>query len=231
MDKRTKVYQVFESIATTYDKANERISLGCEGQWKDTLIRQVAQDALLGKHVLDVCCGTGDITLGIKSRRPDLDVTGLDFSPAMLAVAKAKEPSFQSIHWHCGDALQLPFQPHRFAAVTISFGLRNTTDYQAALGEMFRVAEPGGRLYCLDSFVPEQPWICPFYTLYFRYIMPFLGGGVAKRMQYQWLSDSTTQFLRVRELAALMEQVGWSHIETTTFLFGSCVLLTATKQV
>lgn len=224
MDKSQKVYDVFETIAPTYDSANTRISLGLEEAWKEALIQHVSAFVPTGGCVLDVCCGTGDIALGIQDRRPDIGMTGLDFSPAMLQVAKAKDTQ-QKIRWQCGNALHLPFREHTFSAVTISFGLRNTTDYGAVLEEMRRVTTPKGRLYCLDSFVPSSPWIRPFYTAYFRYLMPFLGGGVKKRAPYQWLFTSTQQFLRASALGQVMAQAGWKRIERKPFLFGACELL------
>ena len=152
--------------------------------------------------MLDVCCGTGDIAVAVASRRPDAAVTGLDFSPAMLDVARHKGAALENLTWREGDAMALPFGDDTFSAAAISFGLRNTPDYGAVLTEMTRVVCPGGWVYCLDSFVPDSPLIRPFYDLYFRGVMPLLGGGFRHRREYRWLWQSTRDFLRKRELTA-----------------------------
>ena len=177
MEKRRRVYGIFQGISQTYDGANRRISLGLEQSWKRGLVEAVASQVPDGGAVLDVCCGTGDIAVAVARRRPDAAVTGLDFSPAMLDVARHKGAALENLTWREGDAMALPFGDDTFSAVAISFGLRNTPDYGAVLTEMTRVVCPGGWVYCLDSFVPDSPLIRPFYDLYFRGVMPLLGGG------------------------------------------------------
>lgn len=222
--KGEKVYRVFQHISQNYDGANERISLGLERGWKKHLIRAVARQAEENSCVLDVCCGTGDISLALAKARPDLQLTGLDFSPAMLAVAKEKGRAFSNVTWQQGDAMHLPFADNTFSAVCISFGLRNTADYLHVLREMTRVVKPAGWVYCLDSFVPDSVVIKPFYSLYFRYIMPFLGGGWRYRKEYTWLWQSTRDFLRKKELFALFGQAGLTDRKMESHLFGACVL-------
>jgi len=222
--KQDLVYGIFQKISKDYDRANTRISLGMEKGWKRMLIDRLAQcppDA----EVLDVCCGTGDITLATAARRPGLKLVGLDFSPAMLEVAEAKRQGRENARFLQGDAMTLPFEAERFAASCISFGLRNTADYEQVLREMRRVTKPGGSIYCLDSFVPENPLIRPFYRLYFRFIMPRLGGRTKHVQEYQWLYESTQTFLRPGELEALFQQVGLKNIRTQRKLFGACVLI------
>lgn len=224
-EKRQKVFRVFETISAGYDRANGRISLGLEKHWKQALTKAVSDAVPPRGAVLDICCGTGDIALAIAGKRPDISVTGLDFSPAMLAVAaKKSRTQQQNISWQQGDALCLPFQDNSFSAVTISFGLRNTADYGLVLREMRRVTKPGGRLYCLDSYVPENRWVQPFYKLYFHHVMPFLGGGWTHREAYRWLSESTAQFVSGKKLSALCRDSGWKNVKEKPFLFGSCVL-------
>ena len=129
LSKREKVYHVFQQISQTYDRANGRISLGMESRWKDCLIEAVCEQAAKGSRVLDVCSGTGDIAISLAAHRPDLKVTGLDFSPAMLDVARKKGAPLANVTWQEGDAMNLPFEDNAFSAACISFGLRNTSDY------------------------------------------------------------------------------------------------------
>lgn len=229
LTKREKVFRVFQQISGSYDDANKRISLGLERRWKTKLVLEITRYAERESRVLDVCSGTGDIAIAVASRRTDLTVTGLDFSPAMLRVAQEKSRRLTNISWLEGDALQLPFADDTFSVVCISFGLRNTADYLKTLEEMTRVVKPGGLVLCLDSFVPDSPLVRPFYTLYFHYIMPFLGGGMRHRKEYIWLYQSTRAFLRRGELQKLFSRAGLIDLQMDSYLFGACVLHAGTK--
>lgn len=228
-NKQTRVYGIFQSISTDYDRANARISLGMQKNWKQMLVNRLAESLPTGASVLDVCCGTGDIALDTAEKRGDLQVVGLDFSPAMLAVAEGKKNGKENVRFLQGDAMALPFEENTFAAACISFGLRNTADYEQVLREMRRVVEPGGAIYCLDSFVPENPLIKPFYRIYFRYIMPLLGGGKKHRQEYQWLYESTQVFLQPRELEKLYHGVGLKEVGRKKRMFGACVMIWGQK--
>ena len=227
--KQTKVYGVFQNISEDYDRANARISLGMQRNWKQMLVNRLAASLPEGAAMLDVCCGTGDIALDTAERRGDLQVVGLDFSPAMLAVAEGKKQGKENVRFMQGDAMALPFGENQFAAACISFGLRNTADYEQVLREMRRVVEPGGAIYCLDSFVPESPLIKPFYRIYFRYLMPLLGGGKKHKQEYQWLYESTQVFLQPGELERLYRKVGLTAVGRKSRMFGACVLIWGQK--
>lgn len=227
--KRDRVFQVFQHISFSYDKANWRISLGMERSWKRKLIDTLLRRAAPGGAVLDVCSGTGDIAIAVAKSRPDLQVAGLDFSPAMLDVARQKSQALPNVSWREGDAMALPFSDDTFSAACISFGLRNTADYSQVLHEMARVVRPGGWVYCLDSFVPESPLIRPAYELYFRGIMPLLGGGARYRQDYLWLWKSTQEFLKRDEVLGLFRQAGLQESGYESFLFGACVLHSGKK--
>lgn len=229
-EKRAQVYGIFQRISRTYDRANRRISLGMEGRWKRSLVQAVTAEAPLHSAVLDVCCGTGDIAAAVAAQRPDLSVTGLDFSPAMLNEARRKGKNLPNLTWCEGDAVSLPFGGDTFSAAVISFGLRNTADYGAVLREMTRVVRPGGLVCCLDSFVPDSPLIRPFYTLYFRGIMPLMGGGFSRCREYRWLWQSTQAFLRKHELAELFAGAGLEHICVKSYFFGTCALHSGQKH-
>lgn len=231
LPKRDRVFQVFQSISVSYDDANQRISLGMEKSWKEHLIKALLQKVEEGGAALDVCSGTGDIAIALASRRPDLRVVGLDFSPAMLEVARNKGCGHSNLIWQEGDAMALPFADNSFSAACISFGLRNTADYGRVLCEMLRVVRPGGWVYCLDSFVPDSPLIRPMYELYFRVLMPLLGGGFRHRQEYLWLWQSTQKFLRKDELLALFQRAGMIHAAYTSHLFGACVLHSGQKPI
>jgi len=223
------VYDIFESLAPRYDRANARISLGLEKGWKRMMVKRVLAENSGGKDILDVCCGTGDIAIALARENPAFDVTGIDFSPAMLAQAREKGAGITTLHWVQGDVMDLPFKDESFDVVCISFGLRNTPDYRRVLREMRRILRPGGKVYCLDSFVPDNPAILPAYRLYFRHMMPVLGGGRKYRKQYTWLCQSTEQFPRRRELMKQFVRAGFTQVQSRSRMLGACVLIEGTK--
>ena len=229
--KKAKVYRIFESVAETYDAANDRISLGLQKSWKRMLTQSVMKKAAHARPLrfLDLCCGTGDIAIMLAKDAPHAEVTGVDFSPAMLAVAKEKSRKLDNLTWSCADVLELPFEDNRFQATTISFGLRNTTDYEKVLAEMIRVTAPGGSVYVLDSCIVDSKAIKPFYTLYFRYIVPIIGGGRKHHSKYRWLWQSTDAFLRKDALTDLFIRSGLTGVRSRSRMFGACVLIEGQK--
>ena len=228
-EKEAYVFSVFEHISEGYDKANDRISLGLQKQWKKMLTNRLRKSLPQGGRMLDICCGTGDIAIALARGNPAFDVTGIDFSPAMLAQAREKGAGITNLHWVQGDVMDLPFKDESFDVVCISFGLRNTPDYRRVLREMRRILRPGGKVYCLDSFVPDNPAILPAYRLYFRHMMPVLGGGRKYRKQYTWLCQSTEQFPRRRELMKQFVRAGFTQVQSRSRMLGACVLIEGTK--
>jgi len=249
-EKEKKVYGIFQNIAENYDAANDRMSLGMQKGWKQHLIDAVFEDLMLKANtpkpteeiqeeyrVLDICCGTGDIAIAIKERAEkenlNVKVYGLDFSPAMLGIAKGrceKAPSgspLKEIEWIEGSALELPFEENSFDAVTISFGLRNTPDFRAVLAEMRRVTKPSAKLFVLDSFELKKGIIYPFYKFYFGILIPFFENKYKE--EYKWLNRSTELFLSPEELSCLMTELGLSQLSVSKYLFGACCLLSGRK--
>lgn len=228
-EKSCHVYRVFENISKGYDSANNRISLGLQKSWKKMLTKRIIKETPKNKNVLDICCGTGDISISVGKERKDLSIVGADFSPSMLETAKKKSGDISNISWKKENALALSFEDEKFSSACISFGLRNTADYEKTLSEMKRVVEKGGIIYCLDSFVPEKKLVQPFYKIYFKYIMPFLGGGKKYYKEYLWLYKSTHDFLTKEELILLYKKIGLKEIKWKSKMFGACVLVQGKK--
>lgn len=238
LEKEQTVYNIFQTIAENYDSANDRISLGLQKGWKQHLIDAVF-DSLKADNIklLDICCGTGDIAISMaetaKSKGLTAEVTGLDFSSAMLDVAKkrcaeadAASPG-KSIKWIEGSAMELPFENGYFDAVTVSFGLRNTPDFEAVLREMQRVLKPKAKLFVLDSFEVKKGFVYPFYKFYFGVMIPFFESKY--KDEYKWLNQSTELFLSPEKLSVLMEKLGLKDVSVSKYLFGACCLLEGRK--
>ena len=214
----------FRRIAGRYDRSNNLISLGLQKGWKRMLTGRLLKKLPENASVLDVCCGTGDITERIARNHPNIFVTGLDFSAQMLDVARHRTQDLQNVMLVEGNAMSLPFDDDTFDSAVISFGLRNTPDYEQVVGEMMRVVKPGGVVACLDASVPDSKLIDPFYQFYYKNIMTFLGGGFSHHDQYEWLYESTQEFLRKDQLKALLEKVGLAYVSVRPFMFGAAAL-------
>lgn len=220
--KEQHVYEVFQEVAPGYDSANVRISAGQQGRWKRAAVELLVDSLPKDAQTLDIGCGTGDMLLLTHQACPEARLTGLDFSPNMLEVARKRCQGIPDLSLVQGNALELPFEDATFDGATFAFALRNTDGYERALAEALRVLKPGAPLVCLDSFVPANPAVRPFYHLYFSVVMPFLGGGLHKLRQYRWLSNSTKQFLSVRELEELMVHVGFVGTFQKSYMMGAC---------
>ena len=228
-DKEKYVFNVFQNIADSYDSANYRISIGAHMHWKKSAARSLLNTLPSGCRLLDVGCGTGDMLRIFNKEDPQAKLTGLDFSPNMLRIAKADCSGIKDIELVQGNAQKLPFTAECFDGVSIAFALRNTADYTKTLKEAARVLRPGGCITVIDSFVPGNRFIRPFYTFYFSVIMPILGGGHGKIKEYRWLTRSTKEFITPEELKALFEKAGFKCLGRKTFLFGACSYITGQK--
>lgn len=229
-EKKELVYDVFQNISETYDRTNDAISFGAHRVWKRALIDEIM--ALKPEAVLDVASGTGDLALWIAREAKEARIVGSDLSENMLKVAEQRraEEKLQNVEFVVGNAMELPFEDGTFDVSVVSFGLRNMPSYQAVVAEMTRVLKPGGRFYCLESSCPTNKLIKPFFKLYFRYIMPFIGGLFAKApREYRYLNASTEAFLSKEELAAIMREVGLKDVGYKSHMLGGAATHYGTK--
>lgn len=221
-EKSERVHEVFENISGEYDTMNDLISAGRQLVWKDELLQEVYRDH--PQRLLDLCCGTGDMSLRYATLDGSTDIYGMDFSCSMLDVARGRlaRTDLANITFLEGDAMSVPFEDDSFDAALISFGLRNVGNYQQVVSEMARVVRPGGKVYCIDSFQPDNGFVRFFYRLYFAHIMPAFGKVFAKHPdEYAWLNRSTELFLTKKELATLFRGCGLEDVSYDTYMFGA----------
>ena len=227
------VRELFDTIAPTYDLLNHLLTFGIDKRWwrrsarafKGTLARPEAQ-------VLDLCCGTGDMTSALLAERPANaePVIGLDFSPQMLAKARTKYIGANA-HWVEGDAMHLPYPDNSFDLVTSAFGFRNLTNYTAALAEIHRVLKPGGHIGILECNQPDGfSGFC--YTLGFRYLLPVIGGMISgDREAYKYLPASVARFPRPPQMLIMLKEAGYTNAAWDGYLLRAAGLYHAEKPL
>jgi demethylmenaquinone methyltransferase/2-methoxy-6-polyprenyl-1,4-benzoquinol methylase len=204
---------MFDRVAGRYDLLNSLMSAGLHHRWRERAA-DVAAPAP-GASILDVCCGTGDLTFELAGRiSPDGNVVGCDFSEPMLDLAreKAKRRGVDGVRFEWADALSLPYTEGRFDTVTVGFGLRNFADWDIGLREMVRVLKPGAKLVILEFTRPTRPPFSTFYSLWFDRLAPVLGTLSDNPEAYAYLTESLKTFPAPRELAERMDAAGLGHI-------------------
>jgi demethylmenaquinone methyltransferase / 2-methoxy-6-polyprenyl-1,4-benzoquinol methylase len=218
-----EVAAMFDDVAERYDLTNDVLSLGQTRLWRRAVAQAVA--ARPGERVLDLAAGTGSSSLPFAAA--GAQVVAADFSLGMLRVGKRAHPGLDLL---AGDALRLPFADAAFDAVTISFGLRNVSDVDAALTEMARVTRPGGRLVVCEF---SHPTWAPFRTVYTEYLMRALP-SVARRVSsnpdaYVYLAESIRAWPDQAALSRRVAASGWTAVGWRNLTGGIVALHRASK--
>ncbi len=212
-EKTRRVQAVFTSVASRYDLMNDLMSGGLHRLWKRFAIAALA----LPPHarVLDLACGTGDLTLRLARRQETARLVACDRNPAMLRLARAKleDDGHLGVRPVCADAEALPFPDASFDAVIIGFGLRNVTHPEQALAEMHRVLAPSGRAVVLEFSRLRPRILTPLYDFYSFRVLPRLGAVVAgDAASYRYLAESIRRHPDQETLAAWMRASGFADV-------------------
>jgi len=215
-EKQEKVAEVFHSVAQKYDIMNDLMSAGVHRLWKRFTIEM--SGARAGHQILDLAGGTGDLTalfapkVGENGR-----VVLADINDSMLKVGRDRmidrgllnNLSYAQVNAEC-----LPFADNTFDCVTIAFGLRNVTDKQKALGSIFRVLRPGGRLLVLEFSKPVYPWLNKIYDQYSFNLLPKIGKWITGDQEsYQYLAESIRMHPGQEELKQMFADAGFGDNE------------------
>lgn len=208
-EKAAQVQAMFDSIAERYDLLNRVLSMGVDRGWRVAAAKEVLENS--PKDVLDIATGTGDFAIAIQKLAPNAKVIGSDFAVKMLEIARTKAKAQNlEIPFEQGDALALPYADSSFDAVSCSFGFRNFADFKRGLEEFHRVLRVGGRCVILEFPPPPENLLGQVYTLYFKHILPRIGGLVSGRPEaYKYLPESVIAFPKPENLAKLMREVGF----------------------
>ena len=227
-----QVRAMFDRIAGVYDVMNSVMTAGLHHRWR----RRAAELAGVGPgdRVLDVATGTGDLALELAGRvGPHGEVVGLDFSDAMLALARekvaARGAGRASLRFEQGNALALPYADGEFAAATVGFGARNFSDLELGVREMARVVRPGGRVVVLEITTPTRPPLSTFYRVWFDRVVPALGRLTSETVAYGYLPESVKRFPDPERLAGVLERAGLEQIRYVLTAGGIIALHVGTR--
>jgi demethylmenaquinone methyltransferase / 2-methoxy-6-polyprenyl-1,4-benzoquinol methylase len=231
-DRRpAEVSAMFDQVAERYDLLNDVLSMGQDRYWRRVVAAAVGAGP--GDRVLDLAAGTG--TSSVTFTRSGAACVACDFSLGMLRVGArrlgARKPTpggapgatqdAGPVSLAAGDALALPFADGSFDAVTISFGLRNVADPQAALAEMLRVTRPGGKLVVCEFSHLRQPRLDSLYTRYLAAALPTVAARLSRNPgAYAYLAESIRDWPGAAELARRISATGWSAVRWRGLTFG-----------
>ena len=218
-----KVREMFSRLAERYDLVNDVMSFGMHRKWKREAVRLALDGIRQGPaRVLDLCCGTGDMSF-LAEGLGATSVVGADFTLPMLSVAKrrareeARRPSFVA-----ADALRLPFRDGTFDAITVGYGLRNVADPQTALREMRRVLAPSGRVVVLDFGKPDNPVASSLYFAYLKTMMPAVGWIFHGDPEtYLYIPASLERYPAQRGVEGMMKEAGLVGVRYENRLLGT----------
>ncbi|MEP6707047.1 MAG: bifunctional demethylmenaquinone methyltransferase/2-methoxy-6-polyprenyl-1,4-benzoquinol methylase UbiE [Pyrinomonadaceae bacterium] len=220
-DHGARVRQMFAGIASHYDLLNHLLSANTDRHWRRVIASRLGQKMAPGARVLDVACGTGDLSIQL-FETTGARIIGLDFCRPMLEIAGGKTDRVAFVE---GDALDLPFADGTFQAVTIAFGLRNLANTGEGLSELRRVLQSDGWLAILEFSRPQARYFRRLFEFYFRRVLPRIGGLLSgSQSAYQYLPDSVSRFPDQAGLAALMHDAGFADVEWENLTGGVAAL-------
>jgi demethylmenaquinone methyltransferase / 2-methoxy-6-polyprenyl-1,4-benzoquinol methylase len=217
------VREMFATVAPRYDLLNHLLSFNIDRYWRARTVRHVRHVLNRpGARAVDLCCGTGDLTLALQSAGSAM-VFGSDFCHPMLTAARRKSDG--TGRWFEADALRLPVSDASFDLISAAFGFRNLANYDAGLREMRRILRPGGVAAILEFSQPPNPAFSALYGWYSKHILPRIGAALSGSPDaYAYLPESVRKFPGVEELAARMRVAGFRDVRFQRMTFGIVAL-------
>lgn len=226
-DHARRVRDMFARISPRYDLLNHLLSANIDKRWRRAVTRKLRPLLPAGGKVLDVACGTGDLSIAL-FENTGAQVVGVDFCRPMLELAAKKNRQLSFVE---GDALRLPFNDGAFDAVTIAFGLRNLASVESGLKELRRVLKPQGWAAILEFSKPTVPGFRALMATYCTRLLPRIGGIISgSRSAYEYLPESVSQFPDQPALAALMHDTGFDDVAFENLTGGVAALHTGRRM-
>lgn len=236
MQKKEKIREMFDNIASDYDKLNHIMSLDVDKLWRKDGLKSVLSCPNCC-DIMDLACGTGDFSIAIakaaKKRQMACRIVGVDMSEGMLAIMEEKlekEGLEDIVSIQVGDGENIAFPDNSFDCVCIAFGIRNFQDRERGLREMYRVLRPGGRIVILELSRPENALFRAIYDLYFLHILPFIGAKISgQKAAYKYLPASVVGFPKHKDFSKLIADCGFQTVRHKSLSMGLCRKFVGTK--
>ncbi|MGE0739324.1 bifunctional demethylmenaquinone methyltransferase/2-methoxy-6-polyprenyl-1,4-benzoquinol methylase UbiE [Sulfurimonas sp.] len=236
MEKQEKIVSMFDDIAPTYDTANRVMSMGVDKSWRrkacDLAYGFYAKDSI--DKIVDVACGTGDMMDFWKKRSETNgiavgEIVGVDPSQGMVGVAREKFPKF---NYHIAKATEIPLQDSSADILSITYGIRNVVEREAALGEFNRVLKQGGLVVILEFMKNENPSLLgKIRDFYMNKILPKIGGFISNNLEaYEYLPNSIEDFSTVANMQNELRAAGFEIVYTKSFSMDISILIIARKK-
>ncbi len=225
-EQARRVREMFAAIAARYDLLNHLLSGNIDKRWRRLVAKALYQGLPSeGGRILDVACGTGDLSLTLTGSG-EAQIVAIDFCRPMLDIAASKSSKRGSeVLFIEGDALSLPFRDRSFDGATIAFGLRNLASVEVGLMELLRVLKPGGRVAVLEFSKPRSAIFRGLFKVYFTKLLPLVGGLISgSKGAYQYLPDSVSRFPNQNELSFMMREAGFEEISYQNLTGGIAAL-------
>ena len=236
MEKQEKIVSMFDNIAPTYDTANRVMSMGVDKSWRrkacDLAYKFYAKESI--DKIVDVACGTGDM-MDFWKKRSEVngialgEIVGVDPSNGMVNVAREKFPKF---NYHIAKATEIPLDDMSADILSITYGIRNVVEREAALREFNRVLKDGGLVVILEFMKNENPSLLgKIRDFYMNKILPKVGGFISNNLEaYEYLPNSIGDFSTVENMQNELVEAGFEIVYTKSFSMDISTLLIARKK-
>lgn len=248
-EKSKNVQAMFDRIAPRYDLLNRLLSARQDVRWRKALVKALPHASDGRGRLADVACGTGDVGLQVGRSRADYcTVLGFDISASMIHMgeqrpalkkllarrnATARNPRVRAfaVDFTQASAEQLPLENDSVDALSIAFGLRNVDNRTQALREFCRVIRPGGRLLVLEFFESESTFFAKIFDLYFKRILPRIGGLLSDKAAYAYLPHSVSSMPAPSDFTQMLKDAGFRQVRERRWLAGATRLFVADKPL
>lgn len=227
--QKQNIGSLFDRIAGHYDRLNHLLSLNADRCWRRVAVCGMQP----AEQVLDVAIGTADLTIELLRNNKAQYLTGIDLSSAMMAIGQEKINRLDmadKVTFRQASALNMPFEDETFDAVTCSYGVRNFSDLDQGLREMYRVLRSGGELMILEFSYPTNRFMAWGYDVYFSHILPFIGRLLSRdKTAYTYLNKSVKHFIWGEEMCEHIRAVGFRDVRCQALTFGVSTIYRAVK--
>lgn len=226
------IASLFDRISPKYDALNHLLSFNMDKVWRRKTAKTIAR--FYPQTILDLATGTADLAIAVAKYNPQAHIIGMDISEKMLEIGKTKidkQGLGNQIELRFGDAANLPFEDNTFDVVTVAFGVRNFEDLDKGLSEIQRVLKPKGMAYILEFSMPDKFPVKQLYRLYFKHILPKIGGWISKAPEaYSYLPDSVERFPNRRDFLRKLSSFGLPEGTAQRLSHGIATLYLAPKM-